>query len=257
MRSTLMLFAVALAVAAADTPQDLQKKCAAQLGVPVEWTSPGGIGFVLIPPGEFMMGGNEADDAPAHRVSISEPFYLARTEMTQKQWRDLTGKVHSTVDEGPDRPINYVTYRQASEALKLLGKEVPGARLPTEAEWEFAARGGETSEPTEDQLDRMAWSAMNSNNATHPVGKKQPNAFGLQDMLGNTWEWCADYYDPDYYSRSPASDPKGARSGSFTAIAFSGEARHCSARKPAGLPIARFCRNQGAARTWACVRRFH
>ncbi len=196
-----LLFAAWFAFAAFATAETLQEETARQLGLPVKWTGPGGIEFMLIPPGQFEMGEPGAEDAPPHTVTISTPFYLARTEMTQGQWRELAGTVHSTFHEGPERPVNYVTYLQAQKVIAQLQKTLPGVRLPTEAEWELAARGGTAPD--------TAWSAENSDNQLHPVGQRPPNGYGLADMLGNVWEWCADFYDADTYRRPPKVDPPG------------------------------------------------
>jgi len=179
-----------------------------QSGLPARWTSPSGIEFALIPPGSFVMGLPGAEDAPQHTVAITAPFYLAVREMTKGQWTGITGKIHSTYFPGADTPINCVTQVQAAQMLKVLEKELPGARLPTEAEWEYAARAGDTSELA-GELDRKAWTAENSANEVKLTGQKLPNGFGLQDTLGNVWEWCSDFYDAEYYPRSPDKDPKG------------------------------------------------
>lgn len=177
-------------------------------GLPAKWTAPSGMEFVLIPPGSFTMGLASEKDAPPHRVQLTEPFYLATREMTQAQWKQVTGKIHSTYFPGDDHPINCVTYVQITQMLKLLQKEIPGIRLPTEVEWEYAARAGDTGE-LDPNLEADAWTAENSDNTVRAGGLKPPNAFGLYDILGNVWEWCSDFYDADYYSRSPESNPTG------------------------------------------------
>ncbi|GAT35219.1 formylglycine-generating enzyme [Terrimicrobium sacchariphilum] len=190
-------------------------------GLPEKWTAPGGMEFVLIPPGTFTMGRAEASDAPPHTVRISKPFYLATTEMTQSQWKRATGKIHSTYFPGDDHPINCVSHVQITQMLKTLQKDIPGARLPTEAEWEYAARAGSSSEQAAN-LEAKAWTASNSNNTVQAVGKKTPNAFGLYDMQGNVWEWCADFYDPDYYQRAPEQDPSGPQKSLYRYVVIRG-----------------------------------
>lgn len=190
-------------------------------GLPEKWTAPDGMEFVLIPPGSFTMGREGSSDAPPHTVKISKPFYLAAREMTQSQWKLATGKIHSTYFPGDDHPINCVTQVQIVPMLKALQKDIPGARLPTEAEWEYAARAGSTSEQAAD-LDAKAWTASNSNNTVQAVGKKAPNAFGLYDMQGNIWEWCSDFYDPEYYQRAPEQDPAGPQKSLYRYVVIRG-----------------------------------
>ena len=200
-----------------DTPakaKAAQEACAAQLGKPVQWTNGAGMNFQLVPAGEFMMGSPGDADAPLHRVRLTKPFYLATTEVTRAQWEALTGTVRSTYFPGAEMPINCVSWYEAQQFIGALSKkEGVKYRLPTEAEWEFAARGGATTRfpagDAEQDLDRAGWFVKNSDNVLHAVGQKEPNAFGLQDMHGNAWEWCDDFYDPQSYAVSPLEDPKG------------------------------------------------
>lgn len=206
---SLLLISLTAGWSAPITPGDSSPAAYAKSsGLPAKWTSPSGMEFVLIPPGSFVRGLAGEADAPPHPVQITEPFYLATKEMTQSQWKQVTGKIHSTFFPGEDHPINSVTYGQIGQMLKLLQKEIPGARLPNEAEWEYAARAGDDSELAS-QLDFKAWTAENSDNTVRAGGQKQPNAFGLYDILGNVWEWCSDFYDSDYYGRSPDANPPG------------------------------------------------
>lgn len=198
-------------------PSAEQQACAEKLGKPVEMTNSFGMRFRLIPPGEFTMGsaGGQADEAP-HRVRITKPFYMSVTEVTRAQWEAVTGKQHSSFFPGPDAPVNFVAYDMVEHFIAVLNKK-EGAkyRTPTEAEWEYAARAGTatryyTGDAPAD-LDRAAWHAGNAGDALHPVAQKEPNAFGLYDMLGNAWEWCSDFYDRDYYRSSPTDDPTGPK----------------------------------------------
>lgn len=106
---------------------------------------------------------------------------------------------------------------------RLINQTGRNYRLPTEAEWEYAARSGGKMEKysgisQENELDQYAWYAKNSTHQTHPVGQKRPNGLGLYDMSGNVWEWCADWYDENYYKNSPRNDPKGSKSGSYRVL---------------------------------------
>ena len=179
-----------------------------------------GLEFVPVPAGAFTMGSNNGrpNERPTHSVQISQAFEMARTEVTQAQWQWLMGNNPSQF-RSPRRPVEQVTWNDTQEFIRKLNERDDGYRyrLPTEAEWEYAARAG-TDDDYAGNLDAMAWYKNNAAGATHEAGSKEPNGFGLYDMHGNVWEWCADFYAEGYYSTSPIVDPKGPESGSTRVV---------------------------------------
>jgi formylglycine-generating enzyme required for sulfatase activity len=170
--------------------------------------------FVVIPPGRFVMGSDRwmDDQKPPHEVQITKGFQMGKYEVTQAQWEAVMGNNPSEF-KGPNKPVDSVSWDDAEKFLQKLNEMNDGYlyRLPTEAEWEYAARAGTVTDYDSD-LDTF-WDGQNSGGETHPVGQKKPNAWGLYDMLGNVWEWCQDWYDPHYYAKSPIADPQGPPSG--------------------------------------------
>jgi len=193
----------------------------------MEVTNSIGMKLRLIPAGEFMMGSPETesereDNETQHRVTLTKPFYLGVTEVTQEQYQKVMGTNPSKF-KGPQNPVETVSWDDAVEFCRKLSA-IPAEktaghvyRLPTEAEWEYACRSGTTTSysfgDSESELGAYAWYKDNSGKTTHPVGGKKPNAWGLYDMHGNVWEWCQDWHG-DYPSGS-ATDPTGATSGSY------------------------------------------
>lgn len=175
--------------------------------------------MVLIPAGEFQMGSNggEEDEKPVHKVSL-DYFYLGKTEVTQKQWRMVMGSDPPELEfKGCDQcPVENVSWNDVQKFIKKLNvKTGENYRLPTEAEWEYAAGGGDNQTYTyagSDALDEVGWYDGNSGSKTHPVAQKRANNFGLYDMSGNVWEWCQDWYGD--YSKSPSKNPQGPTTGS-------------------------------------------
>ncbi len=212
------------------------------------------VAMTLIPAGDFFMGSTISfTEEPVHSVSIPRPFYLGTYEVTQSQYRSLTGYSPSWF-EGESLPVESVSWYDAvrycnalsvregfEEYYTISGKVVTvntrsnGYRLPTEAEWEYACRSGTQTDlysgnllnprgdclpdqPEELNLDRVAWYCLNSDRRSHPVGSKEPNAFGLYDMHGNVCEWVGDYFEDGYYARSPRVNPQGPASGEFRIV---------------------------------------
>jgi formylglycine-generating enzyme required for sulfatase activity len=183
-----------------------------------------GMGFVLIPAGPFMMGSPDADsealdlEKPAHQVTISQPFYLGKYPVTQAQWEAVIGTNPSQFTGDPNCSVERVSWEDVQEFIRGLNAKEGDAiyRLPTEAEWEYAARAGSTTaysfgdDPR--QLDEYGRYRDNSGDQTHPVGQRKPNAWGLYDMHGNVWEWVQDWYGA--YAPEPVTDPRGPSSGS-------------------------------------------
>jgi formylglycine-generating enzyme required for sulfatase activity len=154
-----------------------------------------GLTYVWIPPGKFTMGCSPGDsecrddEKPAREVTIAEGFWLGQTPVTQEAFERVMGTNPSRFG-GPRLPVESVDWNQAKDYCEKIG-----GRLPTEQEWEYAARAGTTG-ARYGSLDAVAWYDDNSGGTTHPVGLKQVNAFGLYDMLGNVWEWTSSDYDP-------------------------------------------------------------
>jgi sulfatase modifying factor 1 len=198
---------------------------------PVQIVTKSGIEMVYLPGGEFTMGSNQGnpDEAPAHRVKISA-LLIDRFEVTQEMFANVQLPNPSRWQD-PKKPVERVRWRDAKqycdersllEGLKpCYNQKTPdwdcdysanGYRLPTEAEWEYAARAGAESAydfGSSDKLRQHAWFAEGADEKTHAVGQKKPNRWGIHDMYGNVSEWCEDVYSAAYYKDSPATDPQG------------------------------------------------
>ena len=203
------------------------------------------IDMIWIAPGTFSMGSadGESDERPVRTVRLSNGFWLGKTEVTQAQWEALMGKNPSNF-KGPDRPVENVSWDDAvGYCRKLTEREHSAGRLPagyeyalpTEAQWEYACRAGTTGDYS-GELEAMGWYGQNSGSATHPVGKKQPNAWGLYDMHGNVWEWCRDWKGD--YPGGLTTDPTGPSSGSsrvFRGGSWNYSARFCRSAERSGI----------------------
>jgi formylglycine-generating enzyme required for sulfatase activity len=197
--------------------------------LPTTLTNSIGMKLVLIPAGNFQMGSDRGfdDEVPVHRVTLTRPFYLGVTEVTQAQYEETMGDNPSQLVGRPDLPVDTVPWDKAvAFCEKLSEREGVKYRLPTEAEWEYACRAGGTGrfglgeggvEVTGENVEEYAWFRLNSAE-TQPVAQKKPNAWGLYDMHGNVFEWCQDNWLE--YPNKPAVDPvalapKGQKKGEW------------------------------------------
>ena len=181
------------------------------------------INMMCVEGGTFMMGAMEGDtqvydnEKPAHEVTLTYNYYIAQTEVTQALWKTVMGNNPSTMI-GDDLPVNNVLWEEADAFVKRLSQMTGYTfHLPTEAEWEFAARGGKKSKgylyAGSDDVNEVAWYANNSGGKTHAVGTKKPNELGIYDMSGNAWEWCSDWLAP--YSAEAQVNPIGPATGEY------------------------------------------
>ncbi|MEM7013041.1 MAG: SUMF1/EgtB/PvdO family nonheme iron enzyme [Verrucomicrobiota bacterium] len=188
--------------------------------------------MVYIKPGTFVMGGESETDGrfecvevPKHEVQLTKGFYLGKYEVTQEQYQAVMGSNPSKSTKGPNVPVDNVG---ESDAVSFCGKvaELTGqdVRLPTEAEWEYASRGGRPTKwffgDDPSQIGDYAWFKGNAGGKSHPVGQKKPNPWGLYDIYGNVNERIADKYDRGYYSRSPKIDPTGPSAGTKSHLEY-------------------------------------
>lgn len=207
--------------------------------------------MIFVSAGSYVMGASEEqadpyeDELPAHEVKITKDFYILETEVTQGLWRTVMG--NSPTASGPawtsgyglgsTYPAYYVNYSDVQSFITTLNKFTGLTfRLPTEAEWEFAARGGNRSQGYQysgsNAIGDVAWYSLNSDTTTHKVKTMSPNELGLYDMSGNVWEWCSDWYDENYYEYSPSKNPTGPATGTYRVF-----------RGGVWFSASRFCRN--------------
>jgi formylglycine-generating enzyme required for sulfatase activity len=166
-----------------------------------------GMEFVSISPGSFLMGSDDGQNGAARVVNISRGFLLGKYEVSAGEWKAVMGKEPPNF-RTDSLPAQFVSWIDAQEFIQRLNQKNDGYsyRLPTEAEWEYACRGGEQIEDPDD-VELLAWYDGNANNRVHPVGMKHANNWGLFDMRGNVSEWCQDWYDANYDKQR--ADPKG------------------------------------------------
>jgi formylglycine-generating enzyme required for sulfatase activity len=206
--------------------------------------------MVFVQGGTFTMGcpeeqGSEcdSDENPAHQVTVSS-FRMGKYEVTQAEWEAVMGSNPSYFTNCPNCPVEQVSWDDVQAFIGKLNTMTGGKyRLPTEAEWEYAARGGNRSSGAiysgSNDIGSVAWYDGNAGNRTHPVGQKQTNALGLFDMTGNAWEWCSDWYGENYYSSSPSSNPKGPSTGAVRVLRGGGwniNAQLCRVSNRIGYP---------------------
>ena len=202
-----------------------------------------GVSFKMIKVegGTFDMGDDENSDSPSHEVNITRDYYIGETVVTNElalavlSDESVSSEVEDTfinyydedvkeeMEDNPDYPFVNINWHEAKAFVRLL-KKITGEKfdLPTEAEWEFAAQGGNKSEnylySGSDDLDDVAWYNDNSDNEMQEVAGKDPNELGIYDMSGLVGEWCSDWYDEDYYDNSPSNNPKGPKDGDHKVI---------------------------------------
>ena len=220
-------------------------------------------GFVFVQGGTFQMGSNsgDSDEKPVHTVTVND-FYIGKYEVTQKEWKEVMGS-NPSYFKGDNLPVEKVSWYDAvefcnkkseKEGLQKCysgnGKSITcnfnanGYRLPTEAEWEYAVRGGNKSRNYKysgsNTIGDVAWYSSNSGSKTHQVGTKQANELGISDMSGNVWEWCWDWKGS--YSSSSQTNPKGASSGSYRVLrggrwAYVADLCRVASRSSYGAPV--------------------
>lgn len=187
-----------------------------------------GVSFtmVAVKGGTFTMGatseqtGADSNESPTHLVTLSD-YYIGETEVTQELWQAVMGSNPSNFTGNLQRPVEKVSWNDCQTFItKLNALTGETFSLPTEAEWEYAARGGNKAQgylySGSNTIGDVAWYTSNSSSTTHPVKTKQPNELGIYDMSGNVWEWCSDWYGS--YSSSAQTDPVGPSSGSYRVL---------------------------------------
>ena len=167
-----------------------------------------------------VFGDGDPDEIPVHRV-CADDFYIGRYEVTQKEWTKVMGNNPSSFVSCDDCPVENVSFNDVREFIRRLNlKGVLKYRLPTEAEWEYAARSSGKKEKwagtnNEAESGDYMWNNSNSGDRTHPVGRKKANGLGLYDMCGNVQEWVNDYYEAEYYRTSPKNNPTGSAGSQY------------------------------------------
>jgi formylglycine-generating enzyme len=218
----LILLAVMTPVIAQETSKEREKSMKSEAD-----SFSASIEMVLVRGGTFTMGCTadqsdcKDDEKPTHQVTLSD-FYIGKYEVTQKQWRDVMGTKPYSLKEGCDNcAVESVSWNDIQEFIRKLNQRTGKTyRLPTEAEWEYAARGGNLSKgykyPGGSTIDEVAWYYLNMDANIHPVGLKKANELGIFDMGGNVWECCSDWFGA--YTANRQTNPKGVSSGSYRVL---------------------------------------
>lgn len=191
--------------------------------------------MIMVESGSFTMGATPEmkdpwdDEKPTHQVTLTQDYYIGKTQVTQTLWKAVMGDNPSWF-KGDNLPVECVSWNDCQKFIsKLNSLTGQKFRLPTEAEWEFAARGGNKSKHYQysgsNNLDDVAWHWNNSGGQTHPVATKKPNELGIHDMSGNVWEWCSDWYGS--YASNAQTNPAGPNSGSYRVLR-GGSWNHCA-----------------------------
>jgi len=211
MRSVMAVISVLLAVLVPFAARGAESPATP---VPIE--------LVFVKGGCFQMGDvfgdGAADERPAHEVCVDD-FSLGRYEVTQGQWKAVMGGNPSSFQQGSEYPVEGVSWNDAQIFIRELNRRTGKTyRLPTEAEWEYAARSGGRKEKwaganDSKDLDALSWNRANADTKSHAAGTKRPNGLGIHDMSGNLWEWVADWYSAEYYKKSPRQNPPGPARG--------------------------------------------
>ena len=233
MKKLIFLFAMAVLAGGVLSAQTADAECRDMLEAAtnseIETFTVNGVAFkmVKVEGGTFQMGatseqGSDAyyNEYPVHSVTLSD-YYIGQTEVTQELWEAVMGSNPSYFKGDNQRPVENVSWNDCQEFIEKLNRLTgKNFRLPTEAEWEYAARGGNKSKGCKysgsNDADAVAWYGGNSGSKTHPVAQKQVNESGLYDMSGNVWEWCQDWYGKD--SSHSQSNPKGANTSSHRVL---------------------------------------
>jgi len=229
MKRLVFLFTMAVLAGGVLSAQTADAECRkmqdAATNAEIETFTVNGVAFkmVKVAGGTFQMGatseqGSDAydDEYPVHSVTLSD-YYIGQTQVTQELWEAVMGSNPSDFTGDNQRPVENVSWNDCQEFIKKLNRLTgKNFRLPTEAEWEYAARGGNKSKGYKysgsNDADAVAWWCDNSGSKTHPVAQKQSNELGLYDMSGNVWEWCQDWYGD--YSSNSQTNPTGPSTGS-------------------------------------------